>query len=150
LIRCLFGFSAGVLAWKVHLTGRLRSGTALELASVALIFAFVWAAGTTALSIAAPAVLAPAVHVFAVQAGAVSRVLRRPLFLALGARSYSIYLVHLRRDAQLLKCTSEARRTRVRNHRAFPREQGLIASRHRVRLRCRAGPQPFLQASECV
>ena len=48
----------------------------------------------SALSIAAPIVFAPAVLVFAAQAGAVSRLLCKPLFLALGERSYSIYLIH--------------------------------------------------------
>ncbi len=94
LLRCVFGFSAGALAWKVHRASLLRSGTALELLSVALIGSFVWGAGRTELSIAAPVVFAPAVLVFAAEAGAVSRVLRRPVFLLLGAWSYSIYMVH--------------------------------------------------------
>jgi len=93
-IRCVFGFSAGVLVWNLQRTGWLRSGTAIELLSVALIIVFVWAAGETALSIGAPFVFAVAVLVFAAEAGAVSGVLRKRPFLALGARSYSIYMVH--------------------------------------------------------
>jgi peptidoglycan/LPS O-acetylase OafA/YrhL len=94
ILRCVFGFAAGVLAWKVHGAARLRCGTALELLSVALIVVFVWGAGETALSIGAPAVFAAAVLVFAAEGGALSGVVRRPAFLALGAWSYSIYMVH--------------------------------------------------------
>jgi len=94
LVRCIFGFAIGVLAWHARRAARLRSGTALELAALALIVAFVCSAGRTKLSLAAPAVFAPAVLVFAAEAGAVSRILRAPAFLWLGARSYSIYLVH--------------------------------------------------------
>ena len=83
-----------VLVWNLQRTGWLRSGTAIELLSVALIIVFVWAAGETALSIGAPFVFAVAVLVFAAEAGAVSGVLRKRPFLALGARSYSIYMVH--------------------------------------------------------
>jgi peptidoglycan/LPS O-acetylase OafA/YrhL len=95
VIRCVFGFSAGVLVWHLHRAGSLRSGTALELLSVALIVVFVWAAGTTVRSVAAaPLVFSVAVLVFAAEAGALSGVLRKRLFLTLGALSYSIYMVH--------------------------------------------------------
>src|SRR6266852_4035558 len=63
LIRCIFGFAIGVLAWHAHRAAWLRSGTALELAALALIVAFVCSAGRTRLSLAAPAVFAPAVLV---------------------------------------------------------------------------------------
>jgi len=112
IIRCVFGFSAGVLVWNLQRTGSLRSGTVLELLSVALIIVFVWAAGTTALSIGAPFVFAVAVLVFAAEAGAVSGVLRKRVFLMLGALSYSIYMVHvgvaelLGRAASLLRKTA--------------------------------------------
>jgi len=95
IIRCVFGFSAGVLVWNLQRTGSLRSGTVLELLSVALIIVFVWAAGTTALSIGAPFVFAVAVLVFAAEAGAVSGMLRKRVLLMLGALSYSIYMVHV-------------------------------------------------------
>src|SRR5436309_2790145 len=102
IIRCVFGFSAGVLVWNLHRTGWLRSGTALELLSVALIIVFVWSAGTTALSIGAPFVFAIAVLVFAAEAGAVSGALRKRVFLVLGALSYSIYMVHFEVAALLI------------------------------------------------
>jgi peptidoglycan/LPS O-acetylase OafA/YrhL len=93
-LRCILGFSLGVLMWHAHRALRLRSGTALELATVGLIVVFVWRCGANGFSLAAPAVFALAVLVFAVEAGAVSRLLRAPAWLWLGARSYSIYMVH--------------------------------------------------------
>jgi len=95
LIRCILGFSVGVLTWHAHRAAWLRPGTALELISVGLIVAFVWRAGMTGLSLAAPALFALAVLVFAAEAGAVSRLLRAPAGLWLGERSYSIYMVHV-------------------------------------------------------
>jgi peptidoglycan/LPS O-acetylase OafA/YrhL len=94
LIRCILGFSVGGLMWHAHRAAWLRSGTALEVMSIVLIVAFVCRAGTTRLSLAAPAVFALAVLVFAIEAGAVSRLLRAPGLLWLGERSYSIYMVH--------------------------------------------------------
>jgi peptidoglycan/LPS O-acetylase OafA/YrhL len=94
VIRCILGFSVGVLIWHAHRAAWLRSGTALELMSIGLILAFVCGAGITRLSIAAPAVFAVVVLVFATEAGAVSRLLRAPALLWLGERSYSIYMVH--------------------------------------------------------
>jgi peptidoglycan/LPS O-acetylase OafA/YrhL len=84
----------GVLAWRVHRAGWLRSGTTLELLSIGLMIAFIWRAGGTRLSLAAPAVFAAVVLVFAVEAGVVSRLLRVPALRWLGERSYSIYMVH--------------------------------------------------------
>jgi peptidoglycan/LPS O-acetylase OafA/YrhL len=94
LIRCIFGFSVGAITWHVHRAGWLRPGSVLELTSVVLIVAFVCHAGNGSLSLAAPAVFALAVLVFAAEAGAVSRLLRTPAWLWLGERSYSIYMVH--------------------------------------------------------
>jgi peptidoglycan/LPS O-acetylase OafA/YrhL len=94
LLRCILSFSAGAMAWHVHCAGRLRSGTALELASVVLIVVFVCHAGKGALSLAAPAVFALAVLAFAAEAGAVSGLLRVDALRWLGERSYSIYMAH--------------------------------------------------------
>jgi peptidoglycan/LPS O-acetylase OafA/YrhL len=94
LIRCVLGFTAGVMTWHANRAVRLRSGTALEVASIVLIAAVVCYAGNSALSLAAPAVFALAVLTFAAEAGAVSRWLRAPALRWLGDRSYSIYMVH--------------------------------------------------------
>jgi peptidoglycan/LPS O-acetylase OafA/YrhL len=94
LIRCILSFSAGVMTWHAYRAASLRCGTMLELICIVLIVAFVCHAGNTRLSLAAPAVFALAVLVFAAEAGAVSRLMRAPALLWLGERSYSIYMVH--------------------------------------------------------
>lgn len=94
LIRCILSFAAGVMMWHAHRARWLRSGTLLEVVSVTLIVLFVSNASKGALSLAAPAVFALAVLVFAGEAGAVSRWLGSPSLLWLGERSYSIYMVH--------------------------------------------------------
>jgi peptidoglycan/LPS O-acetylase OafA/YrhL len=98
MLRCLAGFFSGVatfLAWRaIHERVTLAPGTAtaLECAMLLIIVAFVSAAGTGPLSFAAPFVFAPAVLLFAFEAGALSRaMLARPL-QALGEWSYAIYM----------------------------------------------------------
>jgi peptidoglycan/LPS O-acetylase OafA/YrhL len=94
LIRCIFSFSVGAMTWHAYRAAWLRPGTVLELTSIVLIVAFVCQAGHTPLALAAPAVFAVVVLVFATEAGAVSRLLRAPALRWLGERSYSIYMVH--------------------------------------------------------
>jgi len=98
IIRCVYGFSAGVLAWHLYRRSgdRLRrwSGSAVELAALALVVAFVSAAGTTPLSIAAPYVFALVVLVFAFEQGIASAVLKTRSLVFLGTVSYSIYMTH--------------------------------------------------------
>ncbi|HZF19997.1 MAG TPA: acyltransferase [Burkholderiales bacterium] len=98
IVRCVYGFAAGVLAWHVYSRSgeRLRklSGSAVELATLALAVAFVSAAGTGPLSIAAPYVFALVVLVFACESGIASAVLRMRPFVFLGTVSYSIYMTH--------------------------------------------------------
>ena len=59
-----------------------------------LVLAFIAAAGTGPLSFLAPLVFTAAVYVFAFEAGGVSRFMKNPILLRLGALSYSIYMVH--------------------------------------------------------
>jgi peptidoglycan/LPS O-acetylase OafA/YrhL len=94
LMRCILSFSAGAMTWHAYRAAWLGGGTVLELTSVVLIVAFLCYGGNTALALAAPAVFAVAVLVFAADAGAVSGLLRTPALRWLGERSYSIYMVH--------------------------------------------------------
>lgn len=99
IIRCVYGFAAGVVAWNVYRRWRDKlkrwlSGSIAEWGAIGLIFAFVSASGTTLLSLAAPYVFGLVVLVFAFEAGTASAILRlRPLVL-LGTLSYSIYMTH--------------------------------------------------------
>jgi peptidoglycan/LPS O-acetylase OafA/YrhL len=107
LIRCLYGFAAGAAAWHVfrRFPDRLPSSTAAEAWVVVAVLVFVMGFGRHPLSIAAPAVFAATVLVFARQAGTVSRILARGPFLFLGTISYSIYMTHYfiaRRSVELV------------------------------------------------
>jgi peptidoglycan/LPS O-acetylase OafA/YrhL len=96
LIRCLYGFAFGVIAWEAFRRwgSRMMRGTGPELAALALVIAFVSVAGKTPASLLAPVVFCAAVLVFAAQAGAVSKALSARPLLLLGTLSYSIYMVH--------------------------------------------------------
>lgn len=93
-IRCLYGFALGALTWGLYNRLRWTPGTGWEIAVMVLAIGFIGIAGTSALSIAAPPVFACVVLVYAHQSGGISRALTRPAFLAIGAWSYSIYMVH--------------------------------------------------------
>jgi hypothetical protein len=98
IFRCLYGFFVGHLTYLLWRSGRTRAAFdrsgAWEPAAVSLAVIFVWLAGTTMWSLAAPLVFALVVLVFAHERGPVSRLMSaRPVAL-LGAWSYSIYMVH--------------------------------------------------------
>jgi peptidoglycan/LPS O-acetylase OafA/YrhL len=88
------GFFTGYLVQRLWRARPLKVGTGGELATVALVLGFLTFAQETALSLAAPLVFGLAVWVFAGEGGAVSRALKSPPGLKLGAWSYSIYLIH--------------------------------------------------------
>ncbi|PYP35042.1 MAG: hypothetical protein DMD48_14790 [Gemmatimonadetes bacterium] len=99
IIRCIYGFSAGVVSWKIYerWDEKLKkwfSGSIVECGVLGLVVVFVSVAGTTLLSIAAPYVFALVVLVFAFEAGAASAVLRLRPLVFLGTVSYSIYMTH--------------------------------------------------------
>jgi peptidoglycan/LPS O-acetylase OafA/YrhL len=107
LVRGLYGFAAGMLAWRafIALRARFRPTGPAELVAVLALCAFVSTAGGNAWSVLAPAIFAMVIVVFACETGLVSRVLRRPGFALLGSASYSIYMVHYfvaRRAADLV------------------------------------------------
>lgn len=103
-IRCVYGFVAGVLVWKVFrgwhavIAEQLRDTVIANLVEVAVVFlmvVFVSGASTNVFSLFAPYVFMVTVLTFAFEAGWISRVLScRPL-VALGTLSYSIYMVHV-------------------------------------------------------
>ena len=100
IIRCVYGFAAGVISWNLYKqwNGRLSrwlSGNVAEWCTIALIIAFVSAFGTTLLSIAAPYVFGLAVLVFAFETGTASAILRLRPLVFLGTVSYSIYMTHV-------------------------------------------------------
>jgi len=99
IIRCACGFSSGVLAWQIYLRRgehlrRWLSGSAAELASLALVVAFVATAGAGPASLAAPYLFALVVLVFAFEGGAASAALKLRFPVLLGTVSYSIYMTH--------------------------------------------------------
>jgi peptidoglycan/LPS O-acetylase OafA/YrhL len=100
IIRCVYGFSAGAISWNIYRkwNGELRkwlSGSIAEWGALGLVVAFVSAAGTTLLSIAAPYIFALVVLVFALEAGTASAILRLRPLVFLGTVSYSIYMTHV-------------------------------------------------------
>jgi peptidoglycan/LPS O-acetylase OafA/YrhL len=103
LIRCLYGFAAGVAAaliWQRYgkplsaLMARRGVGTGVELAALLGVIVFVSLIGFSSFNLVAPYVFLIVILAFAPQAGAVSRVLLTKPFLWLGSLSYSIYMVH--------------------------------------------------------
>src|SRR6266581_8250838 len=100
IIRCIYGFAAGVIIWNVYRKwgGKLGGwlcGNAAEWCTIGLMFAFVNLAGETLLSLAAPYVFGLVVLVFAFEAGTASAVLRLRPLVFLGTVSYSIYMTQV-------------------------------------------------------
>ncbi len=100
LFRCLVGFFLGCLTFRAYrvtasrLGGRLPGADLAEAVCTVLVLAFIAAAGTGPLSFLAPLVFTATVFIFAFEGGAVSRFMKNPVLLRLGALSYSIYMVH--------------------------------------------------------
>lgn len=102
-IRCIAGFFAGIVTYRVYsLAGQtsLLRATLWEAAAIASIILFVSMAGengdnVSPLSLAAPLVFGAAVIVFAGQQGLLSMLLLARPFRALGRYSFSIYMIHM-------------------------------------------------------
>lgn len=93
-IRCLFGFSLGVLVWLAHKRRQLSGSTLVEAAVVALVGLYVALVAEGPLTYLAPPAFAIAVFVFADEGGAISKLLRSRPFRLVGLLSYSIYMLH--------------------------------------------------------
>jgi len=118
-VRCLYGFALGTLlhrlvtAWGIGASGRRTrqpgeqaTWTIVELGAVAAVVAFVVLAADNAASIAAPFVFALALCAFVLERGLVSRLLKTPAFLWLGALSYGIYMVHIFVQGRMINVAS--------------------------------------------
>jgi peptidoglycan/LPS O-acetylase OafA/YrhL len=111
LVRCLYGFSAGVLT-QALLAGKIDSGpksrealwtwTIAEFAVIGAVILFVSAAALHAGGLLAPLLFAFAVALFAHEGGYVSRLMKTRPLLLLGAVSYSIYLTHILVQARMI------------------------------------------------
>lgn len=97
-LRALYGFFIGALVHAAVLFRKSqiptwRSATALEAGATGAAILFLIFCSENRFSLAAPLVFAPLVFVFASQAGALSGVLQRRIFVRLGMWSYSIYMI---------------------------------------------------------
>ena len=98
IFRAICGFFVGYWTqriWRALPIRRLRAATAVEVTTVAAVFALVYAGDQTSVRIVAPFAFGAVVLVFALGGGAVSRLLRTPVFQALGTWSYGIYMTHI-------------------------------------------------------
>lgn len=96
-VRCLFGFSLGVLVRPIVERSPVRAvgtpATLLELLVVAGCVGIV-IIGEGMVALLAPPMFAIALLVFAKEEGGISRALKRPTMRRLGLLSYSIYMIH--------------------------------------------------------
>jgi peptidoglycan/LPS O-acetylase OafA/YrhL len=98
LVRCLYGFGIGMLAFEMHRVGAVRisrSASLIEIAAVGSCVAALALIVRGQLEFAMPPLFAAAILIFAHEGGAVSRLLCAAPMQALGRWSYSIYMVHL-------------------------------------------------------
>jgi len=94
--RCVFSFFAGVIVEQWHRRGAPQwlSGTWAECLAVKAVCLLFGAAVFPIARYASLVVFAPMIVIFAEEAGAVSRLLLRPVAQWIGKVSYSIYLTH--------------------------------------------------------
>jgi peptidoglycan/LPS O-acetylase OafA/YrhL len=113
LLRCLFGFSLGALAfmlWDSRSVAALsrKVFTIVEFIAACASLLIVSNAGAGPLSFLCPPVFMVTVLIFAQEGGAVSSLLRTRPLEALGALSYSIYMTHMFVQARLLNLIGAA------------------------------------------
>jgi peptidoglycan/LPS O-acetylase OafA/YrhL len=100
LVRCLFGFSIGMLAFdlhhRLHIGAEPRRGlaTAAEAAALVLCAAAMSSIAYPPLQLACPFLFALVILALAREKGAASELLKSAPLRRLGALSYSIYMVH--------------------------------------------------------
>ena len=100
LFRCFYGFFCGVLLSKVvkaaplRLPNQKRLATAIELAAIIGVFAYIALLGGAPFGYAGPLVFSLFMWIYAAEQGAVTGWLSCGPLVRLGEISYSIYLVH--------------------------------------------------------
>lgn len=113
LLRCLFGFSMGALAFKFWNSSARMSlswitSTLIESIAAAASLLIVSFAGAGPLSFLCPPIFVVTILIFAQEGGAISSILiTRPIAL-IGALSYSIYMTHMFVQARLLNLIGTA------------------------------------------
>jgi peptidoglycan/LPS O-acetylase OafA/YrhL len=98
LVRCLYGFGIGMLAYELHRASKARAGRfagLVELCAAAACLLALMRITSGPIEYAMPPLFAAAILVFAREGGFVSRALCTAPMQALGRWSYSIYMVHL-------------------------------------------------------
>lgn len=100
-IRCIGGFFAGVLIYKLYARTFSRFGdlsyyhaTIIELLLLAAVFLFALNIGENYLSFFSPLLFSICVYTFALEKGAISKALKYKPLVLLGTLSYSIYMTH--------------------------------------------------------
>ncbi|SNB62619.1 Peptidoglycan/LPS O-acetylase OafA/YrhL, contains acyltransferase and SGNH-hydrolase domains [Arboricoccus pini] len=102
-IRCMVGFVIGLFIFDlkqllgdtlVEMRAHVVLSSAIEILLLTIIMVFVARDGTSFASFGAPFLFAAAVLVFSAEAGIVSWLLKSSPIIALGAWSYSIYMMH--------------------------------------------------------
>lgn len=94
VIRCVYGFSVGVLCCFVYQAPNIRLPAWMEVVSALAVICFIVVADGSA-AFWAPPLFGVAIVSFAAERGCLSRLLRLKGFQRAGEWSYSIYLVHL-------------------------------------------------------
>lgn len=101
MIRCIVGFSTGVVShwvwqnWLAKVRIERMLASIAEFTVLVAAAAFITLFGLSTFALLSPLIFAAVVLVFAKEAGVISLILHHRLFQLLGTLSYSVYMVHL-------------------------------------------------------
>jgi peptidoglycan/LPS O-acetylase OafA/YrhL len=97
LLRCFCGFFIGHLVYRIWSSGsiKLKYPVIMEITALTLVVLFSSWVQPDLGSLPAPFIFGFAVWVFAFEAGPISKLMRHRALLAVGAWSYSIYMIHV-------------------------------------------------------
>jgi peptidoglycan/LPS O-acetylase OafA/YrhL len=114
LVRCVYGFGFGTLAWSVFRTRiqaiswRRSTATGIEIAIAIACALLVASSGNSRWTFLAPPVFFLAILIFAMERGAISNLLTLKPFVFVGTLSYSIYMIHSFVEARALDVSTFA------------------------------------------